>query len=196
MFIVKSTYVEHPIGKILLAATSIASAVVLIRHYAYRSAIAAVRVRNHVCRNRAICSKSANKFRSLRFLISRDESVLCALACLEFKSLVLCLERSDLVLSQEVKDCAGVAVVVFQNISRSVLDGVSGIASLCCQIVVCVSKAFFNGSLSVAAILLSYRLFILYICRFPRQFGLYLHPIATIGAGYSCRDYWLSVLTR
>ena len=162
----------------------------------HRITIAAIRVWNHVSGNRAICAKPTNKFRSLGFLVSRDESVLCALACLEFKRLVFSLETGNLVLSQEVKNCTGVAVVVFQNISRSVLDGVSGIASLCCQIVVCVSKAFFNGSLSVAAILLSYRLFILYICRFPRQFGLYLHPIATIGAGYSCRDYWLSVLTR
>ena len=155
-----------------------------------------MRIRHNIGWYRAICSKSANKFRSLGFLVSRDESVLCALACLEFKRLVFSLETGNLVLSQEVKNCTGVAVVVFQNISCSVLDGVSGIASLCCHVVIHISKSSFKCSLCVAAILLSYRLFILYICRFPRQFGLYLHPIATIGAGYSCRDYWLSVLTR
>ena len=155
-----------------------------------------MRIRHNIGWYRAICSKSANKLRSLCSLVSSNESILLALACLEFKSLVFCPKFLHLAICQEIKDCAGVAVVVFQNISRSVLDGVSGIASLCCHIVVRVSEALFNCSLSVTAILLSYRLFILYLCRFPRQFGLYLHPIATIGAGYSCRDYWLSVLTR
>src|SRR5699024_4698288 len=155
-----------------------------------------MRIRHNIGWYRAICAKSADKLRCLCFLISRNKCVLCALACLEFKCLVFSLEACNLVLSEEIKDCASIAVVVFQNISCSILDGVSGIASLCCHVVIHISKSSFECSLSVAAILLSYRLFILYICRFPRQFGLYLHPIATIGAGYSCRDYWLSVLTR
>ena len=155
-----------------------------------------MRIRHNIGWYRAICSKSANKLRSLCFLISRNVRVLCSLACLELERLVLCLKARNLVLSQEVKDRAGIAVIVLQNISCGILDGVSGFASLRGQIVICVSEASLDGSLSVTAILLSYRLFILYLCRFPRQFGLYLHPIAAIGAGYSCRDYWLSVLTR
>ena len=155
-----------------------------------------MRIRHNIGWYRAICSKSANKFRSLRFLISRDESVLCALVCLEFKRLVFCPKFLHLAICQEIKDCTGIVVVVFQNISGCSLDCILRIASLCSHIVVHICETFFQCSLSVTAILLSYRLFILYLCRFPRQFGLYLHPIATIGAGYSCRDYWLSVLTR
>src|SRR5699024_8688152 len=109
------------------------------------------RVRNHVGRNRAICSKSANKFRSLCFLISRDESVLCALACLEFKCLVFSLEACNLVLSEEIKDCASIAVVVFQNISGCSLDCILRIASLCSHIVVHICETFFQCSLCLAA---------------------------------------------
>src|SRR5699024_9302804 len=100
-----------------------------------------MRIRHNIGWYRAICSKSANKLRSLCSLVSSNESILLALACLEFKSLVFCPKFLHLAICQEIKDCAGVAVVVFQNISRSVLDGVSGIASLCCQIVVRVSEA-------------------------------------------------------
>ena len=155
-----------------------------------------MRIRHNIGWYRAICSKSANKFRSLCSLVSSNESILLTLACLELKALVFRTKSLHLAICQIVENSSSVAVVVLQNISCCVLDSVSCIASLCCHVVIYISKSSFECSLSVAAILLSYRLFILYICRFPRQFGLYLHPIATIGAGYSCRDYWLSVLTR
>ena len=141
-----------------LAATGITSATAVIIcpviSYSQRIAIAAIRVRNHVSRNRAIRAKSANKFRSLSVLVSRNKGVLLALACLEFKALVFRPKFLQFAIRQKIKDCTGVAVVVFQNISCSILNGVSGIASLCCQIVVRVSEALFNCSLSLAAAIL------------------------------------------
>ena len=155
-----------------------------------------MRIRYVISRNRAIISSSPDNFCRIGIHSRPKHRVLIGLRSGKFKCLVFCPKFLHLAICQKIKDCPCVAVVVFQNISCSILNGVSGVASLCCHVVIHISKASFKCSLSVTAILLSYRLFILYLCRFPRQFGLYLHPIATIGAGYSCRDYWLSVLTR
>jgi hypothetical protein len=61
-----------------------------------------------------------------------------------------------------------------------VLDNVLGLAS---------SKPV------VTAIMLPYRLFILYFSWFPHEFRLYLHPLLRVGVGHSCQDYWITVLT-
>src|SRR5699024_9824982 len=150
MFIVKSTYVEHPIGKILLAATSIASAVVLIRHYAYRSAIAAVRVRNHVCRNRAIVSSSADDLCCICIHSRLKNCVLICLRSCKLECLIFSLKTGNLILSKEIKNGSCVAIVIFQNISCYILNRISGVASLCCDVI---PGIFDSGQIVAAALL-------------------------------------------
>ena len=111
---------------------------------------------------------------------------------LKLCGLKLSLKGLNLVLGDGVDNPLYSGGLVLNHIPETVIYGVLKDVGLCRHVVIDITDSLFQ----IAAILLSYRLFILYICRFPRQFGLYLHPIATIGAGYSCRDYWLSVLTR
>ena len=92
---------------------------------------------------------------------------------LKLRGLKLSLKGLDFVLSNSINDplCSG--VLSLDHITETIVYRILKNVGLCCHIVVDITDSLFQ----ITAILLSYRLFILYICRFPRQFGLYLHPI-------------------
>ena len=73
---------------------------------------------------------SADQLGSLRFLVSGNKSILSRLRSLELQTLVFSRQSSDLVLGQEVQDCAAVGIGVVDDVPRAVLDGVAGIAGL------------------------------------------------------------------
>ena len=66
----------------------------------------------------------------LGFLIGSEESVLRSLRSLELQALILSGQGCNLVLSQKVKDGPAVGVLVVDDVPRTVLNGVPGIASL------------------------------------------------------------------
>ena len=73
---------------------------------------------------------AADQLGSLRLLIGGEESVLSRLGSLELQALVFSRQSSNLVLGQEVQDCAAVGVGVDDDIPGAGLDGVAGIAGL------------------------------------------------------------------
>ena len=79
-------------------------------------AIAAIWVGDQKCRLRAVLTQSANQFRSLSFLVSSNERILCALACLEFQSIVLGSQVSDLLIL-----AVGFHLVQFRNYTVGVI---------------------------------------------------------------------------
>ena len=93
------------------------------------AATSGIRIGHLIGRNRHGID-AADQLGRLRFLISGDESVLSRLRSLEFQALVFSRQSSNLVLGQEVQDCAAVGVGVVDDIPGGVLDGVSGIAGL------------------------------------------------------------------
>nr|DAW37550.1 MAG TPA: hypothetical protein [Caudoviricetes sp.] len=92
---------------------------------------------------------AADQLGSLRLLIGGEESVLSRLRSLELQALVFSRQSSNLVLGQEVQDCAAVGVGVVDDVPRAVLDGVAGIASLSCHVV----PDAVNAPLGIAAAL-------------------------------------------
>lgn len=79
---------------------------------------------------------AADQLGSLRLLVGGNKSILRCLGSLEFQALVFSRQSSDLVLSQEVQDCAAVGIGVVDDVPRAVLDGVAGIASLSSHVVI------------------------------------------------------------
>lgn len=102
-----------------------------------------------------------------------DVRCLCLIGKLKLRGLKLSLKGLNLVLGDGVNNPLHSGGLVLNHITEAVVHGVLKDVGLRRHIVVDFSLTLFQ----IAAILLSYRLFILYICRFPRQFGLYLHPI-------------------
>ena len=92
---------------------------------------------------------AADQLGSLRLLIGGEESVLSRLGSLELQALVFSRQSSNLVLGQEVQDCAAVGVGVVDDIPGAGLDGVAGIASLGSHVV----PDAVNAPLGIAAAL-------------------------------------------
>lgn len=136
------------------AATAVAAAPVICAEI-WR--IAAVRVRNDVRRNGAIPAEPANKFCRLRLLISRNKCILRRLRSRKFKRLIFCLQRGNFILREEVKNCVRAVALCVDYVARAGVYSVCNIASIFCHIIVYAVDC----ALRLAAILLSYRLFIL-----------------------------------
>lgn len=112
--------------------------------------------------------------------------VLRGLRGLQAQLLICAFQIAHLALRQEVQDRAAVLVLVVNDVTRSGVDRVAGVAGLRRHVV-----PHLGDSRPVfAAIMLSQRLFIPCFSRFPREFRLYLHPPLKVGVGHSCQDYW------
>ena len=59
---------------------------------------------------------AADQLGSLRLLVGGNKSILRCLGSLEFQALVFSRQSSDLVLSQEVQDCAAVGIGVVDDV--------------------------------------------------------------------------------
>lgn len=119
--------------------------------------IAAVRVRNDVRRNGAIPAEPTNKF-CISCVDSRGEiCVLRRLRSRKFQRLIFCLQRGNLILREEIENCVRAVTLCVDNVARACVDGVRDVAGVLRHVVI----HAVNSALRLAAILLSYRLFIL-----------------------------------
>lgn len=128
-----------------------------------------VRVRNYISRNGSR-SDSTNQFSCLCFLISGDKGVLAGLRSGKLQALIFSSESINLLLLsgsfhlvQRRDNPVGVVVSGLDNVSGVIAGGVLNGANLCSQIVIYA----IDSTLSLAANMLSYRLFILYFYSFP-----------------------------
>ncbi len=170
------------------AATAAVAAIVATKVVAYAEgiAIAAIGVRHNISRYGALIASASDDLGGRCVDSGADNRILISLRSAQTECVILALECVNLGLHHEVHNAAIVGVLIVDNVAGCTVNGVAQVAEACSEVVIYAV----NGALSLAAILLSYKLFISYFSRFPREFRLYLHPPISVGVGRSCWDYW------
>lgn len=141
---------ENGLSVVSVAAATTATAVLLAKLYltaaVQRKADRSRRLDN-IRRSGTISAQTADKLRGLCLLVGGNKGVLCALRSRELKTLVFGSQSGNLVLSEEIKNCTGVVVLAFQNISGVGVHGIADVAQTFSNVEVYTV----DGSLSLAA---------------------------------------------
>lgn len=102
-------------------AAAATTTVVAVTKAVYAIVIAAVGVRNHVCRNRAIATESTNQFCGLSLLVCGEECILVCLRLLETQGLILVAETIKFLISKVTKNAIRAATLAVNDVASVLL---------------------------------------------------------------------------
>ncbi len=130
------------------AAAVITAAAVAVAN-ANRVAVTTVGIRNDIGGDRFGSAQPPNEFSSLGLLICRNKCVLVCLRCRKLESLVLVSESLELVINHEVHQTSVICVLVVDDVSCGVLNGVAEITETSGHVVLDRVKISVGGAAAV-----------------------------------------------